>query len=88
MGQEDIVPLSHQALAVLRGLHEYATSGTLLFPNRRRANACITSTTLNRALERMGFLGKGTIGFSGHAFRAIASTMLNEAGIRPDIVER
>jgi integrase len=88
MRQEHIVPLSHQALALLRGLHEYTGSGTFLFPNRRRANACITSTTINRALERMGFLGKGTIGFSGHGFRATASTMLNEAGIRPDVVER
>lgn len=59
-----------------------------LFPNRRRANACMTPTTLNHALERMGFLGEGTIGFSGHGFRATASTMLNEAGIRPDVVER
>ena len=88
MGQEDIVPLSHQALALLRSLHGYRGSDTFLFPDRRRANACITSTTLNRALERMGFLGKGTIGFSGHGFRATAPTMLNKAGIRPDVVER
>ncbi len=36
----------------------------------------------------MGFLGKDTIGFSGHGFRATASTILNEAGFRPDVVER
>jgi hypothetical protein len=36
----------------------------------------------------MGFLDKETIGFSGHGFRATASTMLNETGCRPDVIER
>jgi integrase len=53
-----------------------------------RPTSYITATTINRALERMGFLGEGTIGFSGHGFRSTASTMLNEAGFRPDIIER
>ena len=48
----------------------------------------MTATTLNRALERMGFNGKGSIGFSAHGFRATASTMLNELGYRPDVIER
>jgi integrase len=43
---------------------------------------------LNKALREMGFNGKGTIGFSAHGFRSTASTMLNEAGFRPDIIER
>jgi len=45
-------------------------------------------TTLNRALERMGFNGKESIGFSAHGFRATASTMLNEMGFRDDVIER
>jgi integrase len=48
----------------------------------------MTTTTLNRALERMGFNGKGTIGFSSHGFRATASTLLNEMGYRPEVIER
>jgi integrase len=88
MRQEHIVPLSTQAVALLRELKELTGHHLYLFPNRRRANACITSTTINRALERMGFLGEGTIGFSGHGFRSTASTMLNEAGVRPDVIER
>jgi hypothetical protein len=48
----------------------------------------MTATTLNRALERMGFNGKDTIGFSAHGFRATASTILNEIGFRPDVIER
>ena len=45
----------------------------------------MSSTTINRALERMGFTA---IGFSGHGFRATASTMLNELGYRSDLIER
>ena len=48
----------------------------------------MTGTTLNRALERMGFNGKDSIGFSAHGFRATASTILNEAGYRSDVIER
>jgi len=43
---------------------------------------------LGRALERMGFNGKDSIGFSAHGFRATASTILNEAGYRADVIER
>jgi integrase len=88
MRHEHIVPLSKQALILLGELRAETGSQKYLFPNRRRSAACITATTINRALERMGFLGKDTIGFSGHGFRATASTILNEAGFRPDVVER
>ena len=44
----------------------------------------MSKTTLNRALERMGYGGK----FSAHGFRATASTFLNETGFRPDVIER
>ena len=36
----------------------------------------------------MGFNGKNSIGFSAHGFRATASTILNEMGFRPDVIER
>lgn len=80
-----IVPLANQAIALLRELHTLTGSGKCLFPNYRTPNSCMTATTLNRALERMGFTA---IGFSGHGFRATASTMLNEMGFRPDVIER
>lgn len=48
----------------------------------------MTATTLNRALERMGLNGKGSIGFSAHGFRATAATLLNEDGFRPDVIDR
>jgi integrase len=88
MKDEHIIPLSRQSVALLRELHKLTGDGRYLFPNRRRKDACMTSTTINRALERMGFNGEGTIGFSGHGFRSTASTMLNEAGFNPDAIER
>lgn len=79
------VPLSRQALLLLKELKELTGHQPLLFPNSRQHKTPMTGTTLNRALERMGY---GTR-FSAHAFRATASTFLNESGeFRHDIIER
>jgi integrase len=88
MREPHLVPLSAQAMELLRELHTYTGGGGFLFPNYRNPNACMTATTLNRALERMGFNGKDSIGFSAHGFRATASTILNELNFRPDVIER
>lgn len=47
----------------------------------------MTPTTINRALERMGFNGKNSVGFSAHGFRGTASTLLHEQGFRPEVIE-
>jgi integrase len=88
MRELHIVPLSRQAVELLRELHTHTGGREMLFPNYRNPKTCMTATTLNRALERMGFNGKDTIGFSAHGFRATASTILNEIGFRPDVIER
>ena len=88
MRQPHIVPLSRQSVALLRELHTHTGGRDFLFPNYRSPNTCMTGTTLNRALERMGFNGRDSIGFSAHGFRATASTILNEIGFRPDVIER
>jgi integrase len=88
MRELHIVPLSRQAVELLRELNTLTGGRTFLFPNYRRPTSCMTATTLNRALERMGFSGKDGIGFSAHGFRATASTMLNELGYRADVIER
>lgn len=88
MREPHLVPLSTQAVALLRELHTYTGGRSFLFPNYRNPKTCMTPTTLNRALERMGFNGKDSVGFSAHGFRATASTMLNELGYRPDVIER
>jgi integrase len=82
------VPLSRQAVELLRELHTFTGGRTFLFPNHRSPKTCMTGTTLNRALERMGLNGKDTIEFSAHGFRATASTILNETGFRPEVIER
>lgn len=83
-----IVPLSAQSVGMLQELKTFTGGRTMLFPNLRDPRSCMTATTLNRALERMGFNGKNSIGFSAHGFRATASTILNELGYRPDVIER
>lgn len=88
MREAHIVPLSDQALELLRELNTLTGRQRWLFPNYRRPTTCMTATTLNRAMERMGFNGKGSIGFAAHGFRATASTMLNEADYRSDVIER
>lgn len=88
MRQPHIVPLSRQAVTLLRELRTYTGGRSFLFPNYRTPNQCMTATTLNRALERMGLNGKDSIGFSAHGFRGTFSTLLHELGYRPDVIER
>lgn len=88
MREAHVVPLSRQAVVLLRELLSYTGGGRFLFPNIRTPGTCMTATTLNRALERMGFNGGESIDFSAHGFRATASTLLNELGYRPDVIER
>ena len=88
---DHVVPLSSQVLALLKELRAITgvpkTGPRWLFPNYRRATECMTATTINRALERMGFNGKKSIGFSAHGFRGTASTLLHELGYRPEVIE-
>jgi len=88
MRDAHVVPLSKQAIDLLRELHMLTGGQRLLFPNDRRPTSCMSDTRLARALERMGVSGRGSTGFSPHGFRATASTILNEAGCRPDVIER
>ncbi len=83
VGESHIVPLSRQAVELLTEL-KTISGGRTLFPNLRTPDTCMTATTINRALERMGYLGK----FSGHGFRTTASTMLHELGWRSELIER
>lgn len=84
MGTEHIVPLSRQALVILRDMREFTGHRAHVFPNVRRPNDAITGTTINRVIERIGF--KGVV--SGHGFRSTASTMLHELGYQDLVIER
>ncbi|MDR3417728.1 MAG: integrase arm-type DNA-binding domain-containing protein [Nevskia sp.] len=84
MRDTHIVPLSRQAVGVIRELHRLTGDRDYLFPNIRRPKSFMASTTLNQALANIGFRGK----FSAHGFRATASTLMNEMDFDEDLIER
>lgn len=84
MGRDHLVPLCPRALTLLRELRAMGLSTHWLFPNRRNAHQAMSATTINRALEYLGYTGR----LSGHGFRATASTVLHEAGFQPEIIEK
>jgi integrase len=89
MRVEHFVPLSKQVLALLAELRKITGANEHLFPNLRRPNDYMTPTTINQALKRVGFSGKGTIGFAAHGFRGTAATLLAEQGeYRESVIDR
>jgi integrase len=83
MKEEHLVPLSVQAIAILQSLKEISGSSKFVFPGRSRDKP-VSNNTMLFALYRLGYKGKMT----GHGFRAVASTKLNETGFRADVIER
>jgi len=83
MRNEHLVPLATQAVAILRQLKETCCGSRFVFPGRN-SDKPMSNNTMLFALYRMGYKGKMT----GHGFRAVASTILNEQCYRPDVIER
>lgn len=71
-----IVPLSIQAITLLRSLHTLTGHSLLLFPGERDHEMPMSNNTILMALDRMGYKHRMT----GHGFRGIASTLLHEQG--------
>jgi integrase len=84
MREPHIVPLSHQAVALLRNLQPLTGSGRYLFPSLRTNERPISNNTLNAALRRLGYTGDEMV---SHGLRSMASTCLNEQGWHPDLIE-
>ena len=84
MREAHIVPLSRQAIAVLKELQPLTGAGRLVFQSSISRERPISENTVIYALGRMGYKGRMT----GHGFRSVASTMLNEQGFRADLIER
>jgi integrase len=80
-----IVPLSRQALGVLREIHPLIGHGRYVFPSPRTDSRPMSSNAILSALRRMGFAKDE---MSGHGFRSMASTLLNEQGWNRDAIER
>lgn len=85
MRKEHAVPLSRQAVAILRKARKLSGENGLVFPGLRGARP-ISSNTMNAALRRLGY---GHDDMTAHGFRAMASTLLNQSGKwRPYVIER
>ncbi|MBF0614657.1 MAG: tyrosine-type recombinase/integrase [Magnetococcales bacterium] len=85
MRDPHIVPLSRQAVTVLRELHHLTGGGRYIFPGGRTADRPMSENAVLAALRRMGYEKSE---MTGHGFRAMASTLLNEQGWSPDVIER
>ena len=80
-----IVPLSIQALAILTDLHAMTGSGRYVFPGARTDDRHMSENTVTAGLRRLGY----AVGdMTGHGFRSMASTLLNEQGWNRDAIER
>jgi len=80
-----IVPLATQAVAILRELHALTGSGRYVFPGVRSNKRPMSDNAILAAMRRMGISKEE---MSGHGFRAMARTILDEVlGVRPDFIE-
>jgi integrase len=81
-----LVPLSRQAVGILRDLRAVTGGRQLIFPGLRGASRPMSENTINAALRRLGYAKDE---MTGHGFRAMAATRLNEMGRwNPDAIER
>jgi integrase len=78
-----IVPLTDQALALLEAIKPYSGHREYIFPADRDPRTHCNSQTANMALKRMGFEGR----LVSHGMRSMASTILNEHGWDPELIE-
>ncbi|MGH8508004.1 MAG: tyrosine-type recombinase/integrase, partial [Gammaproteobacteria bacterium] len=85
MRSQHIVPLSTQAVAILRELHPLTSTGRYVFPSVRTNTRPMSENTVNGALRRLGYAKDE---MTGHGFRSLASTLLNEQGWHRDAIER
>jgi integrase len=82
---EHLVPLSRQALKILSELRPLTGVGRYVFPSARTTTRPMSENAITAALRRMGY-ERGQM--TGHGFRTVASTLLNEQGAPADAIER
>lgn len=85
MREVHIVPLSAQAVLILRELHSLTGSKNYVFPGARTNGRPMSENTVNGALRNLGYSKQE---MTGHGFRSMASTTLNEQGWNRDAIER
>lgn len=85
MKEQHIVPLSTQAIAVLREIQALTGRGRYVFPSERGGGRPMSENTINGALRRLGYAKHE---MTGHGFRSMASTLLHELGLPHAVIER
>ena len=80
-----IVPLPTQAVAILREIQRLTGDGQYVFTGARTSKRPMSENAVLGALRRMDYT---TDEMTGHGFRSMASTLLNEQGFNPDAIER
>ena len=85
MQDRHIVPLSRQAVEILRAIQPLTGSGRYVFPSVRTTDRPMSENTVNAALRRMGYEKDE---MTGHGFRSMASTLLHEQGWPHEAIER
>lgn len=84
-GNAHIVPLSHQSVAILREIQALTGDGRYVFPSARSSERPMSDNAILAAMRRLG-IAKDEM--SGHGFRAMARTILDEVlAFRPDLIE-
>jgi integrase len=85
MREAHLVPLSSQAISILREIQPLTGTGRYVFPSLRTSTRPMSDNAVLSALRRMGFAKDE---MSGHGFRAMARTILDEVlQVRPDFIE-
>lgn len=86
MGREHVVPLSIQAVTILKDAQRVTGGHRYVFPGVRTPKRPMSENTLNAALRRLGYAADE---MTAHGFRSTACTLLNESGRwSPDAIER
>ena len=84
MGREHLVPLSRQAMGVIREVRKFSQGEEYVFHQLNNPQKAMSENTMLFAMYRMGYHDRATV----HGIRATASTLLNEKGFNPDVIER
>lgn len=79
-----VIPLSRQAIAILKEIEPFSGRFQHIFTGARNRRKSMSASSVNMALRRLGYQGVMT----AHSFRTMASTMLNEMGYSPDAIEK
>jgi integrase len=85
MKRDHIVPLSTQVVTIFEEIQPLTGNGRYVFPSSLPTGRPMSENTVNAALRRLGYTKEE---MTGHGFRSMASTLLNESGWTPDAIER